>query len=236
MDSKVLESLMIPEYEIATEGLGGDIKTFFKSIGNKIIIILHKFIALIDKIINFIKNKGKNIHTDKETFLKAYRLSNEAYPLLLDNIRSTYVIVDLLSFSVFDIGIHATNAADYHDINIEHAEERYSKAVDKFNKLKSLIGNETIYFTKDFRDHLMKALVDGKMRFEKAEDRVRNLIRDELEKDVSVNNSDAQTKRANDYLNYLTKCSALFGEISNFINQHVSNDIITDKDILKNVP
>lgn len=233
MDSKVLESLMIPEYEIATEGLGGNIKAFFKFIGNKIIMILHKFIALIDKIINFIKNKGKTIHTDKETFLKAYRLSNEAYPLLLDTIRSPYVIVDLVAFSVFDIEAYA---ADYHDENIERAEEQYSKVIDKFNKLKSLIGNEKIYFTKDSRDHLMKVLNDGKNRFEKAEDRVRYLIRDELEKDVSVNNSDAQTKRANDYLNYLTKCSALFGEISNFINQHVSNDIITDKDILKNAP
>lgn len=233
MDYKCLESLLIEgEDLIATEGIGSNIKSFFKSIGNTIISIIHKFIGLIGKIITFIKNKGKTIHTDKETYLKAYRLSSEAYPILLDVIRNTYNSVEMLSFSVFSINKHGS---EFHDENIEHAEMTYLKVVNKFTGLKSFVGNEKLYFYKDSRDHIMKVLNDSKDRFEKAEDKVRNMIGDEMAKDVSTDNYDAQMKRANDYLNYLTKYSALFGEVTNFVNSHVSNDIITVKDAIKHI-
>lgn len=57
MDSKVLESLMIPEYEIATEGLGETIKNGFRKICGLILTAINTIIGLIKACVSKLKSK-----------------------------------------------------------------------------------------------------------------------------------------------------------------------------------
>lgn len=57
MDSKVLESLMIPEYEIATEGLGETIKNGFRKICGLILTAINTIISLIKACVSKLKSK-----------------------------------------------------------------------------------------------------------------------------------------------------------------------------------
>ena len=66
-DSKVLESFMIPEDMIVTEGFGSKVIEIGKKVINFLITMITKFISILGNLINKFKH-GKTVHNDKETY------------------------------------------------------------------------------------------------------------------------------------------------------------------------
>ena len=89
-DSKVLESFMIPEYDIATEGFGSKIIELGRKAINFLIAMITKLISILGYLINRFKH-GKTVDIDGDTFAESVRLHgviiNELY-YLLNNIPS----------------------------------------------------------------------------------------------------------------------------------------------------
>ena len=72
-DSKVLESFMIPEESIVTEGIIGKAFNLIVAFVKFIIRMIGNLISIIGKLLSKFAH-GKTVHNDKETYQESGRL------------------------------------------------------------------------------------------------------------------------------------------------------------------
>lgn len=247
MDSKVLESLMIPEYEIATEGIGNKIGSFIKSAFNFFMQIINKIIKFIDAILNKLKLK-KTIHNDKATYNKARALSKKCYvPLnsLCYDIPVKMSLIISRCFTAETDSIRYIKTDYFNDFNIDYfndyineTNEEYEKCNQRFVDIKNTVRNNTLYFTNMELDSINSTLRKSKDFLEKTSKTIKNQLNriatgDPLANTQTAQETAEQQKRISEFMKYVTKYETLFANVEKFIMNNVSSDIITYEDRMK---
>ena len=240
MDSKVLESLMIPEYEIANEGLGSKLKEITNKIFRFITQIINTIIRIISNLINKFKH-GKTIHNDKETYQKARALSNKYYDdlcTLIVHLPDSMGLMMTKTFSLHIYGIREPEK-DVYNKYINTIDREYEIYNQKFISMKNDVKDNKLYFTEYEHNTIIERLEQSKDRMEHIASSIKKSIDEEVNTyDFDRNNktedeSIKQQKRINEFMKYISKYQSLFGNIQSFVISNVSSDIITDNDRYK---
>ena len=234
-DSKVLESFMIPEDSIATEGIIGKafnlivtfVKLIIKMVGNLISIIGKFFSKLVHR---------KTVHTDKETFQQNEALVKK-YWKLITNIHYTMhrVAFDISTYADFANTYLYGESNEYFDSKknrIDNAFEKFTKDCNIINKElsgKVLFLNETEY------DIYTSTLNESKEELEKIKEKMQTTL-DKAEKESNKESSEniAEFQRRSAYFtNMMSKVSSLYTTTCNTLSKCISSDVITMTDRMK---
>ena len=240
MDSKVLESLMIPEYEIATEGIGSKIMNIFKNSFRIIMNVINTIIKFINNIINKLKLK-KTIHNDRETYLKNRKLSKKYYETIKDLLYFIPNYMELIITNCFTVNTYNIryDKENLHNRNINDIDNEYNELKQKFENMKNDIKDNKLYFLEFERNTIINSLEKTKIKMQKIAEMIKTSIDNQIgDSDTLANTKtqdeiNEQQKRISEFTSYVTKYQSLFANVEKFIMNNVSSDVITDKDIVK---
>ena len=159
MDSKVLESLLIPKYEIATKGLGSKIVNIFKNSFRIIMNVINTIIKFINNIINKLKLK-KTIHNDRETYLKNRKLSKKYYGTIKDLLYFIPNYMELIITNCFTVNTYNIryDKENLHNRNINDIDNEYNELKQKFENMKNDIKDNKLYFLEFERNTIINSL------------------------------------------------------------------------------
>lgn len=238
MDSKCLESFLIPEYEIATESIKDKMKNIFKTIQYGFLRLLKNLVIFFKNLISKMKH-GRTIHNDKATYRKNKVLVDKyintiTYLIIQIPMNLSYITTTI--FSVNAYCITAKNGEDPYEEYINECENKYQKLYDKFIEISKGIP-ELIYLDEYDHDVIIKRLSDSTDRLERSIEKIKNEVNRVLEDDslydMNADIVNEQQRRINEFMSFIPKYTKLFNELKTWISTHVSNDIITYDDKYK---
>ena len=248
-DSKVLESFIIPEDGIATEGFGSKIIEIGKKVINFLITMITKFISILGNLINKFKH-GKTVHNDKETYQENKRLVDTTYKDLRKLISDIPTALSLTAAGAFkispasiEVGLRHNKPEDddalkdlFYDKEMTENNTRLSRLNDIYKNVESKLKSKSLYLDKYSHDAIITAMETAKTRFIHTNENLKKELDMELkngERYVTEDIIKESQKRYNIIMNYSTKLNTLFNNTVKLITQCVSSDIITDEDVYK---
>ena len=248
-DSKVLESFMIPEDSIVTEGFGSKIIEIGKKVINFLITMITKFISILGNLINKFKH-GKTVHNDKETYQENKRLVDATYKDLRKLISDIPTALSLTAAGAFkispasiEVGLRHNKPEDddalkdlFYDKEMTENNTRLSRLNDIYKNVESKLKSKSLYLDKDSHDAIITAMETAKTRFSHTNENLKKELDMELkngERYVTEDIIKESQKRYNIIMNYSTKLNTLFNNTVKLITQCVSSDVITDEDVYK---
>ena len=248
-DSKVLESFMIPEDMIVTEGFGSKIIEIGKKVINFLITMITKFISILGNLINKFKH-GKTVHNDKETYQENKRLVDATY----DDIRDLLVYIpseiSLLASSAYEISPSSINVGirnntpdsdkdlqdRFYDKTINRYESSFSKIDKKYKNVASKLNGKTIYLDEYRHYSTIKSMEDAKSRLNKTNEKLKNTLDMYLKDGIKDSTKEVIVESQKRYaivMKYASQFNTLFNNLIQLITQCLSNDIVTNEDQYK---
>ena len=248
-DSKVLESFMIPEDSIVTEGFGSKIIEIGKKVINFLITMITKFISILGNLITKFKH-GKTVHNDKETYQENKRLVDATYKDLRKLISDIPTALSLTAAGAFkispasiEVGLRHNKPEDddalkdlFYDKEMTENNTRLSRLNDIYKNVESKLKSKSLYLDKYSHDAIITAMETAKTRFSHTNENLKKELDMELkngERYVTEDIIKESQKRYNIIMNYSTKLNTLFNNTVKLITQCVSSDVITDEDVYK---
>lgn len=248
-DSKVLESFIIPEDSIVTEGFGSTIIEIGKKVINFLITMVTKFISILGNLINKFKH-GKTVHNDKETYQENKRLVDATYKDLRKLISDIPTALSLTAAGAFkispasiEVGLRHNKPEDddalkdlFYDKEMTENNTRLSRLNDIYINVESKLKSKSLYLDKYSHDAIITAMETAKTRFSHTNENLKKELDMELkngERYVTEDIIKESQKRYNIIMNYSTKLNTLFNNTVKLITQCVSSDVITDEDVYK---
>ena len=232
-DSKVLESFMIPEDSIATEGIIGKAFNLIVAFVKFIIRMIGNLISIIGKILGKFAH-GKTVHNDKETYKKNQELVNKYY----DTITGVHFDMQKIVFEIATLA-NIANARFFIKEMFDSDKDNIDKGYDKFAKDCNIINKElsgkVLFLNKAEYDSYTSTLNKSKEKLEKCKgalQKVLDKVKDETSQENNEIISETQ-KRSAYYLNMMSKVSSLYTTTCNTLNKCISSDIITMEDVMK---
>ena len=234
-DSKVLESFMILEESIVTEGIIGKAFNLIVTFVKFIIRMIGNLISIIGKLLSKFVHR-KTVHTDKETFQQNEALVKKYWKLISEVHYTMHRVA-------FDISIYADFANTHW----------YGESNEYFDSRKNIIDNESEKFTKDCNiinkelsgkvlflnesqyDIYTSTLNKSKEELEKIKEKMQTTL-DKAEKESNKESSEniAEFQRRSAYFtNMMSKVSSLYTTTCNTLSKCISSDVITLEDMMK---
>ena len=234
-DSKVLESFMLPEESIVTEGIIGKAFNLIVTFVKFIIRMIGNLISIIGKLLSKFAH-GKTVHNDKETYKKNQELVDKYWKLISEVHYTMHRVA-------FDISIYADFANTHW----------YGESNEYFDSRKNIIDNEFEKFTKDCNiinkelsgkvlflnesqyDIYTSTLNKSKEELEKIKEKMQTTL-DKAEKESNKESSEniAEFQRRSAYFtNMMSKVSSLYTTTCNTLSKCISSDVITLEDMMK---
>ena len=237
-DSKVLESFMIPEDSIVTEGFGSKIIEIGKKVINFLITMITKLISILGNLINRFKH-GKTVHNDKETYQENKRLVDATYKDLWTLLMDTAVGAGDLTFlaSKTQIVIIKIDENKFYDKEADF-ERKISILSERYKNVENKLNGKIIYLTKSQHDTIINNMEGYKSMFKHNINELKATLNENQNNEFQKRYASEEIikecqKRCNILINQSTKYSLLFNNITNLITKSVSPDVITDKDVYK---
>ena len=248
-DSKVLESFMIPEDSIVTEGFGSKIIEIGKKVINFLITMITKFISILGNLINKFKH-GKTVHNDKETYQENKRIVDATYKELTDLLLWIPSEISLLISSAFNISPSTIQIGlkynkledddrlkdDFYEKTVNELNRAFEKFDTRYKSVESKLNGKTIHLDEYRHDYIIEFMEKSKNRLTKINEQLKKELDTQLksgEKSATADIIKESQKRYNIVMNYSTKLNALFNNTVKLITQCVSSDVITDEDVYK---
>lgn len=235
-DSKVLESFMIPEESIATEGFGSKIIELGRKAINFLIAMITKLISILGNLINRFKH-GKTVDIDSDTFAESVRLHgviiNELYYLLNNipsQIYSLSYTASVISPSSIDEGFNDEKSFKFYHETVKTFENNFLLFNKKYKKAANELNGKTIYLYKRDHDELIKFMEDAKSRLNKTNEELKKALDKYLkngENDSTKEIIEESQKRYAIIMKYSTQINTLFNNAIQLITQCVSPDVLT---------
>ncbi len=235
-DSKVLESFMIPEESIATEGFGSKIIELGRKAINFLIAMITKLISILGNLINRFKH-GKTVDIDGDTFAESVRLHgviiDELYYLLNNipsQIYSLSYTASVISPSSIDEGFNDEKSFKFYHETVKTFENNFLLFNKKYKKAANELNGKTIYLYKRDHDELIKSMEDAKSRLNKTNEELKKALDKYLKdgiKDSTKEIIEESQKRYAIIMKYSTQINTLFNNAIQLITQCVSPDVLT---------
>lgn len=239
-DSKVLESFMIPEDSIATEGFGSKVVNIVQKFFQFILSIIDKIMLGINKIINKLKH-GKNVHTDTKMYKENDELRKLYYQNLITLLNNIPNAIFLLSNKAYLVspGI-IDNERENNDSDFEKRMESIKREWDVLSKMYAKVENglsdKTLYLNKEDHDYIFTNLTDSKSELIKAKEKIKKTL-DEMSKEkgfvldeITPDLFAESQKRCAKINGYVSRFSTLFMNTESLIMKCISSDILTMED------
>ena len=234
-DSKVLESFMIPEESIATEGIIGKAFNLIVAFVKFIIRMIGNLISIIGKILGKFAH-GKTVHNDKETYQENKKLVDKYWKLISE---VHYTMCDLTS----QISIYASSSNTYlygdsnehFDLKKSRIDNDFEKFIQDCNIINKELSGKVLFLNETKYDIYTSTLNKAKEELEKDKGKLQKTL-DEAEKESNKENPEniAEFQRRSAYFtNMMSKVSSLYATTCNTLNKCISSDIITMEDQMK---
>lgn len=248
-DSKVLESFMIPEDSIVTEGFGSKIIEIGKKVINFLITMITKFISILGNLINKFKH-GKTVHNDKETYQENKRLVDATYGDIHDLLIYIPNEISLLAFSAYEISPSSINIGirnntpdsdkdlqdRFYDKTINRYESSFSKIDKKYKNVASKLNGKTIYLDEYRHNNTIKSMEDAKSRLTKTNEELKKALDRHLKDGIKDSTKEVIAESQKRYaivMKYASQYNTLFNNLIQLITQCLSHDIVTNEDRYK---
>lgn len=232
-DSKVLESFMIPEESIVTEGIIGKAFNLIVTFVKFIIRMIGNLISIIGKILGKFAH-GKTVHNDKETYKKNQELVNKYY----DTITGVHFDMQKIVFEIATLA-NVANARFFIKEMFDSDKDDIDKGYDKFAKDCNIINKElsgkVLFLNVAEYDSYTSILNESKEKLEKCKGALQKVL-DKVKDETSQANNEiiSETqKRSAYYLNMMSKVSSLYTTTCNTLSKCISSDVITLEDVMK---
>lgn len=240
MDSKCLESFLIPEYEIATEGFKDKVKTILKTIWNGFLRMLENLAIFFKNLINKMKH-GKTVHNDKETYKKNKELVDKYYDdisnlvtFLPYNLSAIVSCIYTVSTSFIKYEKLDDELANAYAESIKECEKGFEKMNERYDRIsKNITG--MIYLDEYLHDNIINKLSTANDRLDKAIEKIKKEIETvtKIEDTAQDNVMQEQQKRIAEFMQYIPKYTKLLNDFKSWVSTHISNDVITFEDKYK---
>ena len=234
-DSKVLESFMIPEESIVTEGIIGKAFNLIVTFVKFIIRMIGNLISIIGKILGKFAH-GKTVHNDKETYKKNQELVDKYWKLISEVHYTMHRVA-------FDISIYADFANthwygesnEYFDSRKNIIDNEFEKFTKDCNIINKELSGKVLFLTETEYDIYTSTLNKAKEQLEKDKARLQKSL-NEAEKDSNKENSEKIAefqRRSAYYTNMMGKVSSLYMTTCNTLSKCISSDVITMADQMR---
>lgn len=234
-DSKVLESFMIPEDSIVTEGIIGKAFNLIVTFVKLIIKMVGNLISIIGKILSKLVHR-KTVHTDKETYQKNKALVDKYWKLISEIHYDMQKIACDISYDAIKADTYLySDTNEFFDRNKNKIDNEYEKFVESCNIINKELSGKVLFLTETEYDIYTSTLNKAKEQLEKDKARLQKSL-NEAEKDSNKENSEKIAefqRRSAYYTNMMGKVSSLYMTTCNTLSKCISSDVITMADQMR---
>lgn len=242
LDSKVLESFIIEDNYIATEG-----------IGSKLFSIIRQICTLIIKALTTVKNlllgllrkirKPKTVNTSKELYdankklIKTYDLSYIilCFGPLKDAINIADMSLYLIAPGSASVEKRVSGNYNYYDEQFDECNKYLNNGILRINKMIDDVGNNNLHYT----DYALSNIREWINKYTKDIDDTINKFHENLKKaetrnfhETSANDGDDESRQIEQqfkskFIHAVTEASNYSVKFTSFLNTHISNEVLT---------